>query len=113
MEQKAKAANNLLNPSVTSILDGSPISTIFFFQVSGCFRAVFHKKVGDAIVEEAAEEKASMVVLGTRGTSDTKRSVLGSVSNHVLHHAHCPVLVCSEGQPEDSPSIRDKVLVYF
>ncbi len=85
----------------------------FFLQVSGCIRAVFHSKPGVALVEEAVAEKACMVVMGTRGTGDSRHSLLGSVSNHVLHSAPCPVLVCSEGQPQDSQTIRDKVLVYF
>ncbi len=74
---------------------------------------MFHKNVADALVEEAKEEKACMIVVGNRGTSETKQSVLGNVSNYVLHNAHCPVMICNEGQPEDSPTIRDKVLVYF
>jgi nucleotide-binding universal stress UspA family protein len=52
--------------------------------------------VGDAgrgIVELAAELEASVIVLGSRGRGGLVRAVLGSVSDHVVRHAPCPVLV--------------------
>merc|ERR1719394_2365613 len=35
-----------------------------------------------------------MVVVGTRGTGKVRRTILGSVSDYLVHHAHCPVVVC-------------------
>jgi nucleotide-binding universal stress UspA family protein len=46
-----------------------------------------------AIVDEAEQEHADLIVLGTRGLGPTKRWLLGSVSTKVLHHAPCDVLV--------------------
>lgn len=46
------------------------------------------------IVEAAKDENANLVVTGTRGLGKLRRTFLGSVSNYVLHHCHCPVLVC-------------------
>ena len=65
-----------------------------FFQVSGRIKAVFNYKAGEAIVETATEEKAQMVVMGTRGQGKVRRTLMGSVSDYVVHHAHCPVLIC-------------------
>lgn len=48
---------------------------------------------GPAIVEAAAAEHVDLVVVGTRGRNRLERAVLGSVSDHVLRHAHCPVLL--------------------
>lgn len=47
----------------------------------------------DKIVEVAEQRKTDLIVLGSRGLGTFTRLVLGSVSDGVLHHAHCPVLI--------------------
>jgi nucleotide-binding universal stress UspA family protein len=44
------------------------------------------------ILQVAEEEKASLIVLGTRGPSSVAELLLGSVSTEVLRFARCPVL---------------------
>lgn len=46
-----------------------------------------------AILEVAAKESADLIVMGTRGLGTAERWLIGSVSDKVLHHAHCSVLV--------------------
>ena len=46
----------------------------------------------DRIVSAAHDENADLIVLGSRGIGGFERLVLGSVSEGVLRHAHCPVL---------------------
>lgn len=56
----------------------------------------FHREFGDpseAILRVAESEKVDLIVLGSRGLSGIKEFLLGSVSNRISHHAHCPVLI--------------------
>jgi nucleotide-binding universal stress UspA family protein len=50
----------------------------------------------EEIIAAAGEPNVGLVVLGARGLGPVKRLVLGSVSERVLHHAPCPVLVVKE-----------------
>jgi nucleotide-binding universal stress UspA family protein len=55
-----------------------------------------HLRVGDAaqeIVDLAEELKAGLIAIGSRGRGRIKRALMGSVSDSVVRHAHCPVLV--------------------
>ena len=53
-------------------------------------------KPGEVICHFAVEENAAFIVIGARGVSALKRAVLGTVSDYVLRHAHCPVVVCRD-----------------
>jgi nucleotide-binding universal stress UspA family protein len=64
--------------------------------LTGKIKAIFSGKPGEVIVDVALEEKCSMVVMGTRGLGTLRRTILGSVSDYVVHHAHCPVVVCRQ-----------------
>jgi len=46
---------------------------------------------GLKVSEYAKEEGFDQIILGTRGLSDLKGLVLGSVSHKVIHLAQCPV----------------------
>jgi nucleotide-binding universal stress UspA family protein len=45
------------------------------------------------IVDLAEELGASLIVMGSRGHGGVRRALMGSVSDSVVRHAHCPVLV--------------------
>lgn len=54
-------------------------------------------KAGDVVCRIAFEENASYVVIGTCGSSSVlKRTVMGTVSDDIIRHAPCPVLVCRD-----------------
>ena len=48
---------------------------------------------GFDIVKFAKKQKASMIVVGSRGLNPLKEMFLGSVSNYVLHKSKIPVLI--------------------
>jgi nucleotide-binding universal stress UspA family protein len=54
---------------------------------------------GDAIVAAADSEGADLIVIGSHGRSGVSRFFIGSVSDYVVRHAHCPVMVV-RGKPE-------------
>jgi nucleotide-binding universal stress UspA family protein len=56
-------------------------------------RAVLHGRPATLIVERAAEFRAELVVIGSRGRGPLTSMLLGSVSAEVVDHAPCPVLV--------------------
>uniref|UniRef100_K1RF62 UspA domain-containing protein n=1 Tax=Magallana gigas TaxID=29159 RepID=K1RF62_MAGGI len=51
---------------------------------------------GHGIIKVAEDEKAAMIVTGTRGMGTIRRKLLGSVSEYVIHHSPVPVLVCRQ-----------------
>jgi nucleotide-binding universal stress UspA family protein len=55
---------------------------------------------GDMIVEAAEAEHADMILVGSHGRGAVGRLFLGSVSEHVVRNAHCPVLVV---RPRETP----------
>jgi nucleotide-binding universal stress UspA family protein len=52
----------------------------------------------DVLCAEA--EHADMIVVGSRGLGGFRGLLLGSVSQQVVHHARCPVVVMPHVEPE-------------
>jgi nucleotide-binding universal stress UspA family protein len=50
------------------------------------------------IVRVAEEIGAGLIVMGIRGLGGVRPALMGSVSDSVVRHAHCPALVV---RPED------------
>ncbi|MEM7714538.1 MAG: universal stress protein, partial [Cyanobacteria bacterium P01_A01_bin.68] len=49
--------------------------------------------VGSQICQIAEDLNVDLIVLGRKGHNAITEALLGSVSNHVMHHAPCAVLI--------------------
>ena len=67
-----------------------------------------HVRVGarrsDEIVKVAEEIRAGLIVMGSRGLGGVRRTLMGSVSDAVVRHAHCPVLIVRRHEDADGGS---------
>ncbi|QIN80715.1 universal stress protein [Rubrobacter marinus] len=59
------------------------------------------------IVKLAEELGAALVVIGSRGLTGMSRVLLGGVSDSVVRHAHCPVLVVREPERDRKHDLTD------
>src|SRR5215211_5524123 len=59
--------------------------------------------VAEEIAKLAEEIEAGLIVIGSRGLGGIRRALMGSVSDSVVRHAHCPVLVVRSEQGRVAP----------
>jgi nucleotide-binding universal stress UspA family protein len=82
-----EAAKAILRDAVTALgLDG--VATVETLVTEG--------HPGRALCDLAAEREATVIVAGSRGRGGLKRALLGSVSDHLVRNAPCPVLVSGQ-----------------
>ena len=62
-------------------------------------------RIAPGIIGLAEEIGAGLIVVGSRGRGGIRRALMGSVSDSVVRHAHCPVMVVrdDEHQRDDLP----------
>jgi nucleotide-binding universal stress UspA family protein len=46
-----------------------------------------------AIIHLAEELGVGLIVMGSRGLGGVRRALMGSISEYVVRHAHCPVMI--------------------
>jgi nucleotide-binding universal stress UspA family protein len=76
LEPALRDAAEMLGPRVRSVAIATPVGA-----------------PADMLLKDAAASEADLIVVGARGKGPLKRMLLGSVSESVLHHAGCPVLI--------------------
>lgn len=62
---------------------------------------------GQIICDLAINWQADLIVVGRRGRSGINELILGSVSNYVLHHASCSVLVVQHLMNKESDASQE------
>jgi nucleotide-binding universal stress UspA family protein len=80
--EQVAAGNTALEHTASAVGDGVEVKLI---------SADEHP--GPAIVHLAEQLHPDVIVIGAAGKGPLKRLLRGSVSDHVVHHAPCPVLV--------------------
>ena len=85
LEEQKRATREVLDDQVARI------------EASGATVEEAHLTMGErpdrAIVDLAEKLGAGLIVVGSRGLGGLRRIAVGSVSDSVVRHAHCPVLV--------------------
>ena len=67
--------------------------------LDGPRQEVLEGTVGPAICAYAQDQRASAIVVGSRGRRGLKRALLGSVSDHLVRHAPCPLIITGVTAP--------------
>jgi nucleotide-binding universal stress UspA family protein len=81
IEQERTAAANAIVEEAAATIDAERVET-----------RVLHGPPAASICRFAEDVSARAIVMGTRGRGGIKRAVLGSVSDHVVRNAPCPVI---------------------
>src|SRR4051812_11577822 len=69
--------------------------------LDGAHRRLVDGAPGDALCGLAGHIGARALIIGSRGRGGIKRAVLGSVSDHVVRHSPCPVIVSGPAVEHD------------
>jgi nucleotide-binding universal stress UspA family protein len=67
-----------------------------------------HFRIGrpdQEIVSVGEDVGAGLIVVGSRGLGGVKRALMGSVSDSVVRHAHCPVMVVRQAESDQEETL--------
>src|SRR4051812_40958400 len=73
-----------------------------------------HLRIGrpdEEIVALGEELDTGLVVMGSRGLGRVRRALIGSVSDSVVRHAHCPVMVVRREKGEEMVLSLKRILL--
>ena len=86
LEALRKRAEDILNAQAAKIeREGGKVAEKHL-RIAERYRA-------EQIVRVAEDIEAGLIIMGSRGLGRLRRALMGSVSDSVVRHAHCPVLV--------------------
>lgn len=93
VEDLRQQAENVLEDQTRKIEQAGGEVAQKHLRVSERYRA-------DQIVRVAQDIEAGLIIMGSRGLGGVRRALIGSVSDSVVRHAHCPVLVVRPEQEQ-------------
>ncbi|NTU67497.1 MAG: universal stress protein [Chlorobiaceae bacterium] len=62
--------------------------------------AIYEGSAEECILDYAKRQEADVIIMGSHGRRGLKRMILGSVAEHVIRRAPCPVLIVKENEHE-------------
>ncbi len=86
-------ATTILHDARARVPDHVPVATV-----------VSSEPAMSALIHQITDGHHDLVVMGSRGHGAVRSALLGSVSQHVLHHSPVPVLVVHARQPTQPES---------
>jgi nucleotide-binding universal stress UspA family protein len=99
LEQLRKQAETVLDEQARKIRKAGGEVAQEHLRVSVRYRA-------EQIVQVAEDVEADLIVMGSRGLGGVRRALIGSVSDSVIRHAHCPVLVVRPKKEQAAYQLR-------
>uniref|UniRef100_H2YBS5 UspA domain-containing protein n=1 Tax=Ciona savignyi TaxID=51511 RepID=H2YBS5_CIOSA len=87
LRQEATQKLNSLKKAYETRMEGKNVTAKFLFNFADI-------PVGEAIIQIANKEQCDAIITGSRGMGAFRRTILGSVSDYVMHHAKATVMVC-------------------
>lgn len=86
-----EAGESVLNTADKAVRDaGIEVDTVLIEEMGG--------QAGAAIIQQAGEWPADLIVCGTHGRRGIRRLVLGSDAEHIVRHTPVPVLLVRGGE---------------
>src|SRR3712207_5403011 len=86
VEQLRRQAEDILNEQAEKVEQEGGKAVEKHLRIAERYRA-------QQIVQVAKDIGAGLIVIGSRGLGGVRRALMGSVSDSVVRHAHCPALV--------------------
>lgn len=68
----------------------------------------FYGHPGPQLSKAAKQDNIDLIVVGSHDPSAIESSVLGSVSNYLVHHLSCPVMIVPPGKKRGSEARLDR-----
>lgn len=92
-----REATELLSSAVERVPDDLPVTSI-----------LSHDPIMKALMAELESGRHDLLVMGSRGFGPVRGTLLGSVSQHVLHHSPLPVLIVhADPEAVDAPLVAE------
>lgn len=87
-----------LDAATTAYADSTMLAVVERLRASGASveGVVLAGRAASAIIDDALEFRADLVIVGSRGHGTIASLLMGSVSSEVVDHASCPVLVARD-----------------